>query len=292
MDNMDKLDDRHGVSRRDFLQRSVAAAAALAMPATVRGSSVVRPACPSIGVQLYSVRAAMQQDVDATLARVAGIGYRTVEFAGYFNRTAVQIRDSLRKAGLSAPSAHVQYSALGDEWSRVLDDAVTVGHRFVVVAWIDEAQRGTLDDWKRIAEQFNRAGERAAKAGITFAYHNHNFEFPIMDGTSPYDLLLTSTDPKLVSMEMDVYWVTKAGKDPLAYFARWPGRYKLLHLKDSSGPPDHQMADVGAGVINWKRLLKHHAQAGVQRCFVERDESPDPFASITASYKYLKKISA
>jgi sugar phosphate isomerase/epimerase len=277
------------VNRRNFLHRSAAGLAALSLPSQVvagsRGTGLEH-----IGVQLYTVREPLERDFDGTLAKVAAAGYREVEMAGYFGHTAVQVRDAMRRAGLSAPSAHVPLASLGDGWERVLADARTVGHRYLVMPWLDEEYRNSLDSYRRIADRLNRAGEAAGRAGIRFAYHNHDFEFRLIDERLPYDVLLESTDPAHVQFELDLYWITKGGQDPLAYFARWPGRFPMVHVKDSSGPPEHRMADVGAGTIDWKRIFSHRDEAGIGYFFVERDDPPDPFASIAASYRYLHDL--
>ena len=241
-----------------------------------------------IGRQLYTVRHELQRDFDGTIARVAATGYREVEFAGYFGKAARELRALLDHHGLSAPSAHV--SLAPDQWHAALDAAPVVGHRYLVVAWIPPEQRRTLDDYKRIAESFNGAGKQARAAGLQFAYHNHDFEFAPLEGRLPYDVLLAETDPQLVQLEIDLYWITKGGQDPLAYFARWPGRVPMVHVKDSAGPPDHRMTDVGAGTIDWKRIFAQRDQAGIRHCFVEHDQPPDAFASIRASYEYLKRL--
>jgi sugar phosphate isomerase/epimerase len=277
------------VNRRAFLQQSAGGLAALALPHRLVGDTGVAR-LDRIGVQLYTVRDVLPRDFDGTLARIAHIGYQEVEFAGYMGRTAAQVRDAIRRAGLTAPSAHVPLAALGEGWDRVLEDAHTVGHRYVVMPWLDQKDRPNLDAYRRIADRLNRAGEAAARAGIRFAYHNHNFEFAPMENRLPYDVLLESTDPKHVSFELDLYWITKGGQDPLAYFARWPGRFRMVHVKDSAGPPEHRMADVGAGTIDWGRIFKHRKEAGIEHYFVERDDPPDPFASVAASYAYLRDL--
>jgi sugar phosphate isomerase/epimerase len=277
------------MNRRAFLQRSAAGLAVLGLP---RRAVAVPPftGLDRIGVQLYTVRDAVQRDLEGTLARVAAIGYQEVEFAGYAGRTAAQVRDAVRRAGLNAPSAHVPLATLGQGWSRVLDDAHTVGHRYLVMPWLDEKDRLNLDAYRRIADRLNRAGEAASRAGLRFAYHNHDFEFTPMENRLPYDVLLEATDPAHVLLELDLYWITKGGQDPLAYFARWPGRFPLVHVKDSAGPPEHRMADVGAGTIEWARIFAHRKQAGIEHFFVERDDPPDPFASIAASHGYLSDL--
>jgi sugar phosphate isomerase/epimerase len=242
-----------------------------------------------IGLQLYTVRQAMHDDFEGTLEKVAAIGYREVEFAGYFDRRPSAIRAALDRCGLAAPSAHLPFEVIGSNWSHTLQDAREIGHRYVVVPAIPEERR-TVDGYRRIAELFNRAGEEANAIGITFAYHNHDFDFARLGGQILYDVLLAETDSKLVAFEMDLYWITKAGQDPLAYFARWPGRFRMVHVKDSTGAPRHEMTDVGRGTIDWRRIFARRKQAGIRHFFVEHDEPADAFASIRASYEYLARL--
>jgi len=230
----------------------------------------------------------MEKDLEGTIARVAATGYREVEFAGYFGKSPRDVRALLDHHGLSSPSSHV--SLAPDQWRAALDAAPVVGHRYLVIAWIPAEERHTLDDYKRWAERLNRAATEAKAAGLQLAYHNHDFEFVPLDGKLPYDVLLTETDPKLVQLEMDLYWIVKGGQDPLAYFARWPGRFPMVHVKDSAGPPDHKMAAVGAGKIDFRKIFVQSDQAGIRHYFVEHDNPDDPFASIRASYDYLQRL--
>ena len=258
-----------------------------------------------VGVQLYTVRTELEKDFEGGLAKVAAIGYKEVEFAGYFKRTPQQIRDLLAKNGLTAPAAHVDYPSLGENFPAVLEAAGVMGHRFLVNPWIDESIRKEPDSWKRIAATFNRAGEQSRKAGIQFAYHNHHFEFaPRADaaGKLPYDILLESCDPALVKMEMDLCWITAAGKDPLDYFQRYPGRFPLVHVKGLRKIPANgattaienilpDMTDVGNGdVIDWKRIFAASRQAGIQHYFVEHDVPKQPLESLKASRDYLTRL--
>lgn len=269
--------------RRDALR--LLGALALSRVALARNP---RGKIASIGLQLYTVRAALGADFDATLARVAAIGYREVEFAGYFGRTAQQVRASLQRAGLSAPSAHIPLDAIGNGWQGVIENALSIGHRYLIVASADGVT--DIDAYRRIAERFNHAGEVAKKAGIRLGYHNHDVEFAPLAGKLPYDVLLEATNPQYVCFEMDLYWITKGGQNPLTYFARWPGRIQLVHVKDAAAAPPHRIADVGAGMIDWRRILASGTRAGVEHFFVEHDDASDPFASITASYAYLRDL--
>jgi sugar phosphate isomerase/epimerase len=256
-----------------------------------------------VGMQLYTVRTEMEKDFEGTLAKVAAIGYKEVEFAGYFKRTPGQVRAALEQNGLTAPATHVDYPSLAaDKLPAVLESARTIGHQFLVNPWIDETVRKEPDIWKRVAETFNRAGEASKKAGIQFAYHNHHFEFAPVDGKMPYDLLLEQCDPALVKMELDLCWIVAAGRDPLDYFKRHPGRFPLVHVKGLAKKPEAgasapiqsimpDITDVGTNdVVDWKRVFARSEQAGIKHYFVEHDVPKDPYASLKASYDYLKAL--
>ncbi len=241
-----------------------------------------------IGVQLYTVRDQMKEDFAGTLAKVAKIGYREVEFAGYFNHSPQEVRKILDENGLAGPSAHIDYEHLTTKMPEVVEAAKVVGHSYIVCPWIPEELRPNAAGWKKIAQALNKAGAETKKAGIQLAYHNHNFEFQKFDGKAGYDILLAETDPKLVKMEMDLYWTVKAGADPLEYFAKLPGRFPLVHVKDMDKGGD--FAEVGNGTIDWKSIFAKSEQAGIKHYFVEQDQSKDPFASIKQSYDYLHEL--
>lgn len=275
-------------TRREFLGTVGALLASTGLPTTRRspGLAALTKLGP-IGVQLYTVRGELKKDFSGTLAHVAKIGYKEVEFAGYFGHSPGEISSLLKQNGLTAPSAHIGFPVLGAEWDKIIADALVIGHQYLVCPWIDDKYR-TVDGYKRVAELFNRAGEQAKQAAIQFAYHNHNFEFPPIDGQIPYDLLIAATAPRFVAMEMDVFWIRSGGKDPLDYFARYPGRFQMLHIKDMDAAG--KMVDVGKGVIDWKTILGRRALAGTKHIFVEHDEPKDPFASIRDSYAYLRAL--
>jgi len=261
---------------------------------------------PRLGVQLYTVRHLLEKDFDKTLAGVAALGYTEVEFAGYFKHPAAEVRDTLKRHRLTAPSAHIPYEDLtGDAWTRAIDDARTVGHTYLVNAWVEEPIRTQPDAWKRIADTYNRAAEISKRAGIQFAYHNHNFEFaPRADagGKLPYDIVLESCDPALVKMEMDLCWISSTGKDPLEYFRRYPGRFPMVHVKGLRKIPaagaaatiddvKPDITDVGReDIIDWKRIFAQSRAAGIEHYFVEHDEPKEPLESLKASRDYLTRL--
>jgi len=283
--------DLPALDRRRFLGGALAALAAAAIPDALGAAGP--PPTPGarldrIGLQLYTVRQAMEKDLPGTLARVAAIGYGEVEFAGYFGRKPAEIRKLLEENKLRAPSSHVALERLRSEPDRVIEEARAVGHRYVVCPWLDEKQR-TPEGYAALIETLGRTGAAMRKAGLGFAYHNHDFEFATLpDGKRPFDLLLERTDPALVQFEMDLFWAVKAGADPLAYFARWPGRFPMVHVKgmDAAGA----MTDVGKGRIDFAAIFAARRRAGIRHFFVEHDEPADAWASITASYAYLKRL--
>jgi sugar phosphate isomerase/epimerase len=270
--------------------------------ATVAAARITAESVQRVGVQLYTVRTELEKDFEGTIGRVAAIGFKEVEFAGYYKRTPQQIRDVLSRNGLTAPAAHVEYPSLGEKWPSVLEAARTMGHQFLVNPWIDESIRKQPDSWKRIAETFNKAGEISRQAGIQFAYHNHHFEFASAGGQLPYEVLLENCDPSLVKMEMDLCWIVAAGRDPLEYFKRYPGRFPLVHVKGLSKAPAAganapidsvlpDIRDVGSGdMVDWKRIFARSGQAGIRHYFVEHDVPKAPFESLKASYDYVRTL--
>jgi len=247
-----------------------------------------------IGLQLYTVRDEMKKDVAATLAHVAQIGYKEVELAGLFDKSPADFKALLDANGLRAPSSHLPLGT-PDEWAKNLETAKTLGCEYVTVPWIDEKARQSIDDYKRIAAEFNHAAETAKNAGLRFAYHNHDFEFKKMDGQTPLDVLYSSTDPSLVNFEMDIYWVVKGGGDPLHFLSKYPGRIVMVHAKDATAAPERKMVDVGKGTINFKKILSafldNAPKSGKPKhIFVEHDQPADPWASVAYSFGTLKKI--
>ncbi len=282
------------IFRRDFCRTSATALAAAAFP-WHPGLSMGRDTLDRIGIQLYTLRTEMASNFERTLERVAAIGYQEVEFAGLYDRTPEEVKSVLERVGLKTPSGHLPYEAVKDPeaWRGALDTANRLGHQYVVIAWTPAEDRRTLEDWKRVAERFNRAARQARNAGLEFAYHNHDFEFHSLGaGPVPFDLLLAETDPALVRIELDLYWITLGGHDPMQYFRRYPGRFPMVHVKDMKKGGDRpQMVDVGQGDIDFGAILAHRKEAGIRHFFVEHDQPADPLASAARSYQYLKGLS-
>ena len=290
------------LNRRSFLGSLGAGLAIAAAPVRIAAQS---RRIERLGMQLYTVRDAMAKDFDGTLAKVAALGYKEVEFAGYFDKTPQQVRASLDKHGLTSPSTHIPYDQLGDAFPKIVEASTIIGHQFIVNPWIDESIRNQPGAWKRAAETFNKAGAVSQKAGIQFAYHNHHFEFVPVEGQRPLELILKTCDPKLVKIELDLCWTAAAGQDPVAWFEKYPGRFPMVHVKGLTKlPPDAakwtvappiaglmpDVADVGPGPIDWARIFAHGKTAGITHYFVEHDQPKDPFASLAASAKYLQGL--
>ena len=292
------------MNRRTFLESSIATAILTSLP---NKAFAATHQITKVGLQLYTVRDAMKSDFEGTIAKVADTGYKEVEFAGLFNHSPKDVRAILDKNGLTAVSCHVDYEVVEKHWPETIEAAKIIGQTYIVCPGIPDAQRKQADGYKRVAELFNKAGETSNKSGIMFAYHNHTGEFqpdPEIGGKRPFDFLLDSTDPKFCNMEMDIGWLSVTGQDPVSYFNRYPGRFPLVRVKDMKKLPkisadtdvsklphqDNEIADVGSGAIDWKRIFASADVAGIQHYFVEHDAPKDAFASIANSYNYLSKL--
>ncbi|MFB6273801.1 MAG: sugar phosphate isomerase/epimerase family protein [Salinibacter sp.] len=248
--------------------------------ATASGSSL-----PTIGLQLYTVRSVMEKDFRGTLENVAAIGYDEVEFAGYYDRTPDEIAALLDELGLAAPATHIPLQRIREAPAKVIQTAERIGHQYIVCPYLAESERTSLEEYRRRAEEFSTFGERCTEAGLQFAYHNHDFEFTEMNGTLPYDVLLSETDPEHVKMELDLYWILEGGSEPLTYIEDNPARYPLCHVKDRG--PDGSMAPVGAGTIDFASIFR---TAEFQHYFVEHDNPDAPMQSIRTSHRALRTL--
>jgi sugar phosphate isomerase/epimerase len=242
-------------------------------------------------LQLYTVRDALGVDLEGTLRSVAAIGYREVELAGLPGVTAEVMSARLKRHGLDAPSMHASYHMLQRGLDTVLEEARILGANYLVCPSVDAGERKTAEDWKRVCQTLNRIGQVVRSRGLVLAYHNHDFEFVSFgDGATPFHLLMTETDPRDVKLELDVYWVAKAGQDPVQYLTDGRDRILLVHLKDLAS--DGATVAVGGGVLDFGRIVPTALLAGVKHLFVEQDTSADPLASIGASLRFLEQLPA
>lgn len=279
------------LNRRTFLRQTACSAVGGALAIHMMRSEAQAAKLSKIGVQLYTVRNEMAKDFDGSLKKIAELGYKEVEFAGYYNRTPQQIKTLLGQLGLDSPSAHVPLADLRGKLPQAIEAAKVIGHRYIVCPWLAPEDRKTMDQYKQLAATLNKAGEECKKAGLQLAYHNHDFEFTAMDGKLPYDLLLAETDKNLVKMEMDLYWITKANQDPLAYMKKHPDRFVIFHVKDLDKTPNRAITEVGHGVIDFKTIFAKAPKGAIKHYLVEQDTCPgSPFDSLKFSIDYLKKL--
>lgn len=284
------------MDRRHFI-RSCAAVSSLAFlggwpqasHAAGHEQAVQAPKRPfsELGVQLYTIRFLLAKDYKEPLKRIAAIGYKDLEFfgGGLFQHNPADVKAFMDDLGLVSRSTHVGIEDLRNRFDTVLESAAFFGQKDLILPYLVEKERDTIDKYKSHAELLNRRGEQAKASGFQIAYHNHDFEFAPLDGAIPYDLLLQETDADLVKMQLDFYWVVKAGLDILALFDKSPGRFISCHLKDHA--QDGSMAAVGAGTIDFDAIFRHADKAGLERYYVEHDNTETPLESIEQSYAYL-----
>jgi sugar phosphate isomerase/epimerase len=292
-------------TRRTFIKQTSLATTGLFL---MKGSWL--KADPLIGLQLYTVRSEIIKDVEGTIAKVAGIGYNSVELFGYakgmfFGKTPAEFLAILKKNNLKTPSGHYSIDSYltkddEDDLKKTIAVAAEMGHEFFVIPFLTDNMRTSLDDYKKLAVKFNRVGVLAKSAGLKLAYHNHDFEFKDWGGgKTGYDVLLKETDPSLVNFEMDIYWVVRAGQDPIKIIKENPGRIKMWHMKDmaSKQPPSYTtdgpqfFAPVGTGIINFKEIFKYKKESGMKYFFVEQDQTTLPvYEAISKSFGYVKKL--
>jgi sugar phosphate isomerase/epimerase len=279
-------------TRRTFLATLGVAALGIASRDALADGILLAPhrKLKKVGLQLYTVRDLMKADLPGTLRKVAQIGYKEVEFAGYYGRSPAQIRALLKQNGLTSPSSHIGLDILEKDSVRAFADAKATGHQWVTMPYIPEERRKTVDDWNKIIDLLNQLAPQAKAAGLRLAYHNHDFEIRPVDGVRPLDMMLDKTDPSLVDFEMDLYWVVFGGGDPIDFFDRHPKRFAMVHVKDSAGPPDNKIVDVGKGTIDFPKIFAQSDKAGIKHYFVEHDQPADPIATIRNSYNYLHRV--
>jgi len=275
--------------RRAFLAgTSVASIAALAGCTGGAESEPEATGLPSytdlLGVQLYTVRDLFERDACGTLEALAEIGVKDCETAGLFDHKAADVRAIMTDLDLVSRSGHVRLPELRESFGMMLEDAETLGQSNLYLGWIPEEER-TPDGYRALADLLNERGTEAKAAGKIVGYHNHEFEFIEQDGEIGYDILLERTDPELVTMELDFFWVADANKDPLEIFKSAPGRFSACHIKDRSA--EGEMVSVGDGLIDFKTLLPLAEEAGIERFYVEHDNPEDPLASVGRGFAHL-----
>lgn len=278
------------ITRREVLGGAAAVALAVAVgPLAANAAPGPRP----IGLQLYTIRDLFSADPMGTLEKVAAIGYREVEYGGggYDTMDHAALRARMDQLGLRSPSLHVGFDALTDRMDDSIAMARTLGADTVVLPYMVEQHREPAA-WRAAVADFNRFGEQLKKAGLGFAYHNHDFEFTNKDGDSSlFDVLLAEADPTLVQIELDLFWAVKAGQDVKPLIRRLAGRIYAYHVKDMA--PDGMMTAVGSGSIDFADIFTLNEVAGVRHFYVENDRAPAPYLpDITTSYTTISRLFA
>ena len=281
-------------SRRDFVKASGATLAA----ACIGDRKVVAaPLRLPVGLQLYSVRNLLPKDFEGTLHQVAAAGYSEVEAAGYFDKTAADFGNALQKAGLRCVSTHHSLVQLRSQFEQLIQYGQALRLEYIICSWAgvhrDPSRKGdlTLDDWRYVADEFNKLGDKVKAAGMTFGYHNHIVEFGTEGGVVFFDELLKRTDPNLVVFEMDCGWVVGGGHNPVEYLSKQPERFPMLHVKDMVKQPDGKLRNVvmGKGFIDYKPIFR--AATGLKHYFIEQEEfEGDPIKELREDAEFMRKL--
>ncbi len=281
-------------SRRDFLKAGGAVAAAACVGA---GQLCAENLHFPIGLQLYSVRDLLPKDFDGTLAKLSAAGYREVEAAGYYDKTAADWKKAMDAAGLKCISTHHALPLLKEKGDELIEYGHAIGLKFMICSWAgvhrDPAAKGelTLDDWRYVADQLNEVGAKVKAAGMTFGYHNHIPEFGKENGVVFYDELMKHTNPKLVVFEMDCGWVMAAGHEPIEYIAKAPDRFPLMHVKCMTRGRDGNYRSVmmGRGIPDYHPVFM--ANTGLKHYFIEQEEfTGDPIMELTEDAAFMKRF--
>jgi sugar phosphate isomerase/epimerase len=244
-----------------------------------------------VGLQLYTLREETAKDFIGTLQKVADLGYQLVEFAGYGGIPAEKIKTVLDELGLKAFTSHVGYDLLLNDLDNQIAYAKTVGIQYLVCPWFEADKLKNKEEFSVVMENFKRIGQKIREAGLTFAYHNHDFEFVKVDGEYILDRMYNSLEPELLQAELDLYWVKKGGLDPKEYLLSYKGRVPVIHVKDMAGDEEGFFAEVGQGIIDFPAIFEVAEEVGVKYYIVEQDACKrPPLESVKMSIDYLKSI--
>lgn len=320
------------INRRDFIKTSTFAAAGMfAAQNAVLGAGDNLSRLDRVGLQVWSIAKFLEEDLEGGLEMLARVGYKELELygpypfstqrdkdawngitkmvgfsqSGYFGRTAKDFKQTLDRYGLSSPAMHVGLDTLRNNLGKTAEAANILGQRYAGIAAIPQEERSTVDDYKHLADEFNIIGENAKKLGIRFYYHNHGYGLKEVDGIIPFNLIIEGTDPSLVYFEMDIFWHSAGGADPLRYLANNPGRFKLMHIKDMSrevrfsgdgGDPRQwielfpYITDPGNGILDIKAILSTARKSGVEHFIFENDVITNPKLSLEGAFKHLASL--
>jgi len=291
------------MKRRQFIQTVTAASAGAFIPSFAWASPKWK-----VGIQLYTVRDVIFKDTAVTLKQIADLGYQELEAFSYndgkvLGKPVGDVVKMVTDLGMKMPSGHYgtglvaspngrsSVGTLSNGWDKAVEDAKILGHENMVVAYLQQGERKTLDDYKKVCALVNQKAEVCKAAGIRMGYHNHDFEFMPIDGQVPYELMLKELDPNLVSMELDLFWATFANHDPIKLIEAHPGRFTQWHVKDMRQDDRKLNADVGMGTIDFKTIFTKAGQSGMKHFYVEHDTFPVSSAeSVKADVQNIKAM--
>jgi sugar phosphate isomerase/epimerase len=273
------------------MQTGALAAGSLLLPSFALPQLDLKPKAKNLGVQLYTFRKEMDADAIGTLKKIAALGIKKIESAKskkghYYGLEPKEMKNICDDLGMNLKSGHV---ALDDQWQKTMDEAAASGQEYLICSSMP-SEGQTIDNYKRVAESFNKAGEECKKRGIKFGYHNHDYEFDTVDGTVLYDVLMDHTEADLVHMELDLGWVVVTGNDPFDYFDRYKGRFPLWHLKDMD-LTKKESTEFGKGALDINALIVNLKGSGVKHIFIEQEEyASTPFESMQHNMDFLKNM--
>jgi sugar phosphate isomerase/epimerase len=281
--------------RRTFIKKSGTFAIGSLFLSSVM--SCAKEKTKEIGLQIYSVRNQLKEDLKGTLKQIAKIGYKWIELADYrngkfYDKSPADFKKLVNDLGMEIISSHtgVEIKGVGmGNPEKIANAHAELGAKYVIKPRLAEERRVSADSYKEVAEELNKIGEIMKSRGLKFGYHNHDFEFESVDGSIPYDILLSETDKELVTFEIDLYWIKKAGKNAIDYFNKYPGRFELYHIKDMDNTEESYFTEVGTGIINFEELFACKNIAGMKYFFIEQDNYRNytPLESIKISFDYL-----
>lgn len=245
-----------------------------------------------IGLQLYSIKELTQKDFIGTLKKVAETGYDGVEFAGFFDTPAKELKKALEDFGLECCGSHTGINLLTDNLQETLDYNLEIGNPYIICPGVPEAMRNSADAFKRLAELFNEIGLKCKEQNLQFGYHNHAHEFNVYDGQWGLDILLSNTDPELVQMELDTFWAEYAGVRSIDFMNKYPKHCStLIHIKDMKSENERVNTEIGNGIIDFVAITKLAKDLGIKWYIVEQEQFDKPqLESIGQSLQYLKEI--
>ena len=292
---------RNDLSRREFGQRIIAAGAAIGAGSVLavgcgkkeQKKEAAAEACQTpVAVQLYTLRDLMKKDFRGTIEKVAQIGYDAVEFAGYGGLSAQEVKKLLDDLGLLCAGTHEGFGGLEKNTEERIEFNLAIGNKYIVCPSMPGPWRKKgVDGIKAFGEKMNEIGAKIKKAGMQLAYHNHSFEFGQADGKTIMEYLLQSTDPDLVKLEVDVYWVKRGDVDPATFLKEHPERVRMLHMKDMADDKEHSFAPVGTGILDMKGIVAAARQIGVVWFIVEQDRTKRPvLEAIEISLKNMREL--